>query len=100
MAQQVNISQAQFKSLYFNENYSSQQIADEMGISMGLLRRVAADLNMPLSKRPKGKRYVLNFIDDEQQETPQVESVAVENENANDYTQNQEAQSIFQTVQD
>ncbi len=109
MAQQVNISQAQFKSLYYNENYSSQQIAEVMGISMGLLRQVASGLKMPLNQRPKGKRFVLNFIDDEQQETPQVQSVGVVedevlvNENSNDYNQNQEAQSfqgIFQTVQD
>jgi len=102
MAQQVNFNVSQFKSLYSNENYSSQQIADEMNISMALLRSAASQLNMPLSKRPKGKRFVLNFIDDEQQETPQEESVAVEvvvNENSNDYT-NQEVQSIFQTVQD
>jgi len=119
MAQQVNISQAQFKSLYFNENYSSIQIAEAMGISMGLLRQVASGLKMPLNQRPKGKRFVLNFIDDEQQETPQVESVAVEEneeevfirfkndeeiEIVNDYSQNQETQNTqanyFQTVQD
>jgi len=109
MAQQVNISQAQFKSLYFNENYSSIQIAEAMGISMGLLRQVASGLKMPLNQRPKGKRFVLNFIDDEVVEDEVIVSVANEDEvlveeNTNDYSQNQETQNTqanyFQTVQD
>ena len=109
MAQQVNISQAQFKSLYFNENYSSIQIAEAMGISMGLLRQVASGLNMPLNQRPKGKRFVLNFINDEVVEDEVIVSVANEDEvlveeNTNDYSQNQETQNTqtnyFQTVQD
>lgn len=113
MAQQVNISQTQFKSLYFNENYSSIQIAEAMGISMGLLRQVASGLKMPLNQRPKGKRFVLNFINDEQPvavvEDEVIVSVANEDEvlveeNTNDYSQNQETQNTqanyFQTVQD
>lgn len=97
MATVNKVSKAQFISLYNNVELSAEQIAEQLNIPKAELARLAKSCGMPLNKRPKGKRVVYLF--DEEETTNNVVEVNVEPADINEQQQIVHS-NVFQTIED
>lgn len=100
MATVNKVSKAQFVTLYNNIELSAEQIAEQLGIPKAELARLAKGCNMPLNKRPKGKRVIYQFEEETIEETTNdIVEVSVEPADINEQQQIVHA-NVFHTIED